>query len=76
LLSAASLLTGVFVVEIIYNFHGVSAVVTEGLRVAPDAAAALGFAVYSIVAVLGLMFALDVLQAVFDPRYREGMLAV
>jgi peptide/nickel transport system permease protein len=76
LLSAASLLTGVFVVEIIFNFHGVSAVVTEGLRIAPDAAAALGFAVYSIVAVLGLMFALDVLQAVFDPRYREGMLAV
>ena len=76
LLSAASLMTGVFVVEIIFNFHGVSAVVTEGLRIAPDAPAALGFAVYSIIAVLALMFALDVLQALFDPRYREGVLAV
>lgn len=74
LLSAASLMTGVFVVEIIFNFHGVSEVITQGMRVAPDASAALGFAIYSIVAVLGLMFVLDVLQAVFDPRYREGML--
>ena len=39
-----------------------------------DAAAALGFAMYSVIMVLLLMFLLDVLQAVFDPRVREGIL--
>jgi ABC-type dipeptide/oligopeptide/nickel transport system permease component len=74
MLSAASLLTGVFVVEIIFNFQGVSGVITQGVTVVPDAPAAVGFAVYSILAVLSLMFILDVLQAWLDPRYREGIL--
>jgi ABC-type dipeptide/oligopeptide/nickel transport system permease component len=34
----------------------------------------LGFAVYSVVMILLLMFVLDVLQAIFDPRVREGVL--
>ncbi len=74
ILSAASLLTGVFVVEIIYNYPGVSHVITQGIASIPDAPAAVGFAVYSIVAVLSLMFILDVIQAWLDPRYREGIL--
>lgn len=74
MLSAASLLTGVFVVEIIFNFHGVSEVITHGAGSVPDAPAAVGFAVYSILAVLFMMFILDVLQAWLDPRYREGIL--
>ncbi len=74
MLSAASLLTGVFVVEIIYNFQGVSWVITRGVGEIPDAPAAVGFAVYCILAVLFLMFILDVIQAYLDPRYREGLL--
>ena len=74
MLSAASLLTGVFVVEIIYNFPGVSAVITSAVALIPDAPAAVGFAVYSILAVLFIMLVLDVLQAWLDPRYREGIL--
>jgi peptide/nickel transport system permease protein len=74
MLSAASLMTGVFVVEILYNFQGVSGVITHGVSVVADAPAAVGFAVYSITSVLFLMFILDVLQAWLDPRYREGLL--
>ncbi len=74
MLSAASLITGVYVVEIIYNFGGVSGVITRGVGSIPDAPAAIGFAIYSILAVLLLMLILDIIQAVLDPRYREGIL--
>ncbi len=74
MLSAASLLTGVYVVEIIYNFPGVSGLITHGITTIPDAPAAVGFAVYSVLAVLFLMFILDIIQAWLDPRYREGIL--
>jgi ABC-type dipeptide/oligopeptide/nickel transport system permease component len=39
-----------------------------------DAAAALGFSIYSVLMILLLMFLLDVMQAVLDPRVREGVL--
>ncbi len=39
-----------------------------------DAAAALGFAMYSVILILLLMFVLDVMQAIVDPRVREGIL--
>ncbi len=74
ILSAASLLTGVFVVEIIYNYPGISGIITRGIGSIPDAPAAVGFAVYSILAVLFMMFVLDIIQAWLDPRYREGVL--
>jgi len=73
-LSATSIVTGVFVAEIIYDFNGVSSVIVAAMSGEPDAPAALGFAVYSVVLVLILMFVLDVLQAAFDPRVREGVL--
>jgi ABC-type dipeptide/oligopeptide/nickel transport system permease component len=73
-LSAATVLTGTFVVEIIYNFHGVSEVLTTSMQGLPDAPAALGFAVYSVIMVLVLMFILDVVQAILDPRIREDVL--
>src|SRR5574341_462234 len=41
-LSAATILTGAFIVEIIYNMHGVSEVLTTSMRGIPDAPAALG----------------------------------
>ncbi len=70
-LSAATLVTGVFVVEIIYNFHGVSDLIVRGLTTTPDAPAALGFAVYSVLVVLVLMFVLDLVQVIIDPRFRQ-----
>jgi peptide/nickel transport system permease protein len=73
-LSAASIMTGVFVAEIIYDINGVSEIIVAALGGVADAAAALGFAVYSVLIILLLMFVLDVLQAIFDPRVREGVL--
>ncbi|HEX5807902.1 MAG TPA: ABC transporter permease [Anaerolineales bacterium] len=73
-LSAASIVTGVLVAEIIFNFKGVSQVIVSATSGVPDAPAALGFAVYSVLLVLILMFILDVLQAALDPRIREGVL--
>lgn len=73
-LSAASIVTGVFVAEIIFDFNGVSYVIVNAMSGIPDAPAALGFAIYSVFMVLFLMFLLDVLQAFFDPRVREGVL--
>lgn len=70
-LSAASLITGVFVVEVVFGFHGVSEIITKSLYYRSDAPAALGFAVYSVLLVLPVMFVMDVLRAVVDPRVRE-----
>lgn len=73
-LSAASLFTGVFVVEIIFNFNGVSRLILYSVRGEPDAPTIMGFAIYSVLIVLAIMFVMDVLQAVFDPRVREGVI--
>ncbi|CAG0935968.1 Dipeptide transport system permease protein DppB [Thermoflexales bacterium] len=71
-LSTATLVTGIYVVEIIFNLKGVSEMLTGAARfTALDVAAALGFAVYSALLVLVIMLLLDILQAVFDPRLRE-----
>jgi peptide/nickel transport system permease protein len=73
-LSATSIVTGVFVAEIIYDIDGISGVIVRAMGGVPDASAALGFSVYSVLMILLLMFILDVLQAVFDPRIRDGVL--
>jgi peptide/nickel transport system permease protein len=73
-LSVASLITGVFIVEIIYNIVGVSDIIVKSMQMVPDAPAALGFSLYSILIVFLLMFILDILQAVFDPRLREELI--
>ncbi len=73
-LSATSIVTGVFVAEIIFDFSGVSGVILGAMSGIPDAPAALGFAIYSVLLVLILMFLLDVFQAALDPRVREGVL--
>jgi peptide/nickel transport system permease protein len=71
-LSAATLVTGIYVVEIIFNFKGVSELISGAVQTyALDIAAALGFAVYSVVLVLVIMLLLDILQAILDPRIRE-----
>jgi peptide/nickel transport system permease protein len=73
-LSAASLVTGVFVVEIVFSYIGVSDVIVKSMQSIPDPAAALGFSVYSVLIVLALMFVTDILMAVFDPRVREEII--
>lgn len=75
-LSAASLVTGVFVVEMIFAYKGVSDLIVKSMQGTPDATAALGFSVYSVLIVLMLMFILDVIQAALDPRVREEVLHV
>jgi peptide/nickel transport system permease protein len=72
--SAANILTGVFVVEIIFGLTGISKIIVIAMNSYPDAPAALGFAVYSVIMVLGLMLVLDILQAAADPRVREEVL--
>ena len=72
-LSTASLMMGVFVVEVVFDFPGVSELIVASMRGVPDTPAAMGFAIYSVLLVMPVMFALDLLQAVFDPRIREGI---
>ena len=73
-LSAASLVTGVLVVEAVFSFPGVSELITRTMSYTPDAPMAVGFAVYSVIVVLLLMLVLDVLQAVINPRIREEVI--
>lgn len=73
-LSATALITGVFVVESVFNIQGISFFLRGALSdVNPDLPAMLGFALYSVFMVLGLMLLMDLLQAILDPRYREGL---
>lgn len=73
-ISASSIVTSSFVVEIIFVLPGVSQVIVKAMRGLPDAPASLGFAVYSVIMVISLMFVLDVLQAFLDPRVRDEVL--
>ena len=72
-LSAASLITGVFVVEAVFNFPGVSELITNTMRFTPDVPLAMGFSVYSVLVVLLVMLCLDIIQAIINPRLREEM---
>jgi peptide/nickel transport system permease protein len=72
-LAAASIVTGVYVVEAVFAFPGVSQLITRGMGYTPDTALAVGFAVYSVLAVLLIMFVLDVLQAAINPYLREDI---
>jgi ABC-type dipeptide/oligopeptide/nickel transport system permease component len=71
-LSAASLLMGVFVVEVIFGLPGVSELITGAMRNVPDTPTAMGFAIYSVLLVLPVMLILDIVQGIVDPRIREG----
>jgi peptide/nickel transport system permease protein len=72
-LSASSLVTGVFVIEAIYNIHGISFLIRNALgQGIMDLPAVLGFIIYSVIMVLVIMFVMEVFLAIVDPRYREG----
>ncbi len=70
-LSAATLITGVYIIELVFNRPGVSKLITT-ITWRPDVALATGFAVYSVLAVLTVMILLDIVQVIVDPRLRRG----
>ena len=70
-LSAAALVTGVFVIEAVFGFPGVSELITKAMVYQTDTPLAMGFALYSVLVVSPLMLILDILQGVMDPRIRE-----
>ncbi len=71
-LSAASLITGVFVIEVIFSLRGLSELITKGIGAfTPDTPLALGFAVYSVLLVLPIMVVLDLIKALVNPIVRE-----
>lgn len=74
-LSATVLVTGVFIVERIFNFKGVSELITKFGSFVPDSAAVLGFGIYSVILVLIIMFVLDLLQTILVPQTREGIIS-
>jgi len=69
--TAATLVTSVYVVERIFNLKGVSELITRYGPMVPDAAAVLGFSVFSTLLVLALMLILDILQAALLPLIKE-----
>lgn len=73
-LSVASLVTGVLVVEEIFNFNGLAALISHSMTGTPDAPLALGFAVFTALLVLPLLFVLDVVKVVVDPRIGAEMI--
>jgi len=78
-LSITTLITGVFVIEIIFDYKGVSELITKGISGTnfigsiniPDTPMAMGFAVYSALLIVPIMLLLDVAKAAVDPRIRE-----
>lgn len=72
-LSAASLITGVFIIEAVFDFNGLSALITRSILDAPDAPLALGFAVYSVLLVIPWLLILDIARAIIDPRLGEAI---
>lgn len=71
-LSAAGLVTGVYIIEVVFNFKGLAELVTKGFFVTPDASLVMGFAVFSVLLVLPIMLVFDVLRTLIDPRLREN----
>ncbi len=67
-LSAANLVTGVYIVESVFNMKGLAELITRGFFVAPDAPLVMGFAVISVLLVLPIILIFDLLRVLFDPR--------
>ncbi len=76
MLSAAGLVTGVYVIESVFSFKGLSELVTKGFFIAPDAPIIMGFAVFSVLLVLPIMLVFDILRALVDPRLRDEGLEI
>jgi ABC-type dipeptide/oligopeptide/nickel transport system permease component len=76
ILSAAGLVTGVYVVETVFNFKGLSELITKGFFYTPDAPLVMGFAVVSVLLVLPIILIFDLLRMLIDPRLREDGLDI
>jgi peptide/nickel transport system permease protein len=72
-LGATTLFTGAIVIEHTFSLKGISSLM-ESINAIPDVTSVMGFAVFCILCVLGIMFILDVVQAIVDPRIRDGVL--
>ncbi|HRQ39425.1 MAG TPA: ABC transporter permease [Chloroflexota bacterium] len=70
-LAAASVITGAFVVEVVFGIKGLSELIVRSMKATPDAALVMGLAVYSVLLVIPIMLVLDMLKALADPRLRE-----
>ncbi len=70
-LSAAGLVTGVYIGEVIFNFKGLSEVITKGFLFGADASLVMGFAIFSVLLVLPIMLFFDLVRLWVDPRLRE-----
>ncbi len=68
-LTAAAIVSGVFVIERIYLWPGISSIIMRNDGFQPDPPAVLGFIIYSVIMVLGIMLILDVLHALVNPRF-------
>ena len=72
-LTAASLVTGVYVIESVFDYPGVSDLIINSMGDVPDVTIALGFAVYSVIGVALIMLLLDIVQAFINPILRHGL---
>jgi peptide/nickel transport system permease protein len=68
---AAAVLGGVFVVEVVFSWHGMGELLVQGIQAA-DVNVVLACLLVSSVVVVLFNLAADVLYAVLDPRVREG----
>lgn len=68
--SAASLVTGVFIIEAVFALPGVSKLIVNTMSGTPDLPMAMGFSVYSVMVVMAVMLILDVVQFVLSPQLR------
>jgi peptide/nickel transport system permease protein len=66
-MSAASVVTGVFVVERIFIIPGVSDILFRHSSYLPDAVSVIGFAFYCVLMVLIIMLILDLMNAAVNP---------
>lgn len=73
-LSAASIITGVFIVERIFLWPGVSDILFRTGTFVPDSSAVIGFTIYSVLAVLLIMLILDMIQAAINPLISQELI--
>ncbi len=66
-MSAATIVSGIFIVERIFILPGVSEILFRHDAFVPDAVAVIGFAFYCVIMVLIIMLILDVLNAAINP---------
>jgi peptide/nickel transport system permease protein len=71
-LSIANLITSLYIVESVFLYNGISSLFVRAYHANPDMPMALGFVIYTTIVVLALMTLLDILQALVDPRLRQG----